>query len=81
MAYKETDSCLVKVAPDEPIFVLRAQDRTAPRVVRYWADRLCAILHQRPGDHATTLCPSPKVQEALRCAEEMEQWPTRKTPD
>jgi hypothetical protein len=30
------DSCWDKAAPDEPLFVLRAQDATAPEVVEYW---------------------------------------------
>lgn len=32
----ESDSCLQKLRPEEPFFVLRAQDQTAPSTVRYW---------------------------------------------
>ncbi len=40
MATKEQgDSCYEKAAPDEPIFVLRAQDFLAPEIVREWAYR------------------------------------------
>lgn len=29
--------CLGRAADDEPLFVLRAQDKSAPYVVRHWA--------------------------------------------
>lgn len=70
MSYKDTDPCLAKVAPGEPIFVLRAQDMLAPQLVREWAR-----VAQRYG------CPAEKVQEAYECADAMEHWPTRKYPD
>jgi hypothetical protein len=70
MATKSTDTCLQKAAEDEPIFVLRAQDRLAPTIVRDWATLA--------RDHG---CAPAKVQEAFRLADQMEQWPTRKYPD
>jgi hypothetical protein len=70
MATKSTDTCLQKAAEDEPIFVLRAQDRLAPEIVRQWADRAREFG-----------CPEPKVQEAYSLAARMEQWHTRKFPD
>jgi hypothetical protein len=39
MGYTASGSCLAKVGPDEPIFVLRAQDQLAPGIVREWATR------------------------------------------
>lgn len=33
---KHNDPCLKKAADDEPIFVLRAQDMTAPIIVMFW---------------------------------------------
>lgn len=64
--------CYVKLAPDEPYFVLRAKDATAPRVVREW-------VRQRRLEAAVTGAPiTPeygwKLDEALRCADEMERW-------
>lgn len=56
--------------PNEPIFILRAQDVLAADVVREWARRAEAL------DVIST-----KVREARGIAKEMEQWPTRKTPD
>jgi hypothetical protein len=70
MSYKDTDQCLKNVHPGEPIFVLRAQDKLAPALVRAWALRA-----EGYG------CPPEKVQEAYDCAEAMEHWPTRKYPD
>lgn len=63
MGYKGTDTCLFKAADDEPIFVLRAADLTAPTIVRAWAReaRLAGA-------------PQNKVQEAMHWAEVMEEW-------
>lgn len=70
MATKHTDTCLIKAADDEPIFVLRAQDMLAPESVREWANRAlkCGLPHA-------------KYEEALALAAKMEQWPNRKMPD
>lgn len=70
MSYVATDPVLKKVAPDEPIFVLRAQDMNAPTTIRFWVKQAEA-----------TGCPSAKLEEALACADLMEQWPNRKWPD
>jgi hypothetical protein len=63
------DSCLLKVKPEEPIFVLRAQDSSAPALVREWARR------NRP------TISDDKYNEALQCAVAMEHWPWRRNPD
>lgn len=63
-------SCYDKAADDEPIFVLRAQDRLAPLVVELWAE-LAAKFGVSPE----------KQQEAFRCADQMRHWPNRKLPD
>ena len=70
MATKHNNPCADKAADDEPIFTLRAQDKLAPMVVRYWAE-----LAEDAGS------PAAKVEEALRCADEMDAWPTKKVPD
>jgi len=64
------NSCLNKAAEDEPLFVLRAQDESAPEVVRDWAAQA-----EAKG------APAEKVREALELADAMEAWPHRKTPD
>lgn len=64
------DGCLGRAADDEPVFVLRGQDRLAPILVRLWAS-----MASRAG------CDAMKVQEAMKCAEAMEAWPSRKLPD
>lgn len=63
MATKHTDECLSKAHDDEPIFVLRAQDRFAPLMVETWA-RLAEAVN----------CPVPKVDEAIRLADQMRDW-------
>lgn len=62
--------CYEKAAPDEPLFVLRAQDVLASRVVEFWADEAEKI-HVNPK----------KIEEARDCARAMSEWPTSKTPD
>jgi hypothetical protein len=62
--------CLGKAADNEPVFILRAQDRLAPMLVDEWALRA-----QGFG------CPKEKVDEARRLAQAMREWPIRKNPD
>ncbi len=85
------DGCLAKVAPDEPIFVLRAQDETAADTVRLWASHLLEMVKDEQPRDADNMPGTPamvrwsalmrKVHEALDLAAEMERWPTRKRPD
>ena len=63
--------CIAKAADDEPVFVLRAQDKLAPDLVREWAHQAGLFLGAQ----------HPKVIESLKLADLMEQWPTRKYPD
>lgn len=79
MATKEQGvACYDRAAPNEPIFVLRAQDLFAPAVVRYWAYLASG---GPPIDHIPLLRASEKTADALQCAVDMEAWPTRKVPD
>lgn len=64
------DSCLDKLKPGEPFFVLRAQDKLAPDIIREWAIK--AKSYGLPMD---------KYQEALDTASAMDQWTNRKYPD
>jgi hypothetical protein len=64
---------LSKVKEDEPLFVLRARDELAPRVVRFWAD-VAAIREVDPN----------KIMEARSVANLMEKWTEKngsKLPD
>lgn len=63
MASKYDNPCFKKAADDEPIFVLRAHDRLAELVVRYWAD-----LAQQAGVRIE------KVYDARRVATDMRLW-------
>lgn len=58
------------IPEDEPVFLLRAQDIHASRTVRFWAS---LVAHQ-DGDPRC-------VQAAMDIADEMDTWPTKKTPD
>ena len=63
MGLKHNDSCLAKAAPDEPIFVLRAKDKTAPNLVRAWAVNAASLG-----------TPYEKTRETREPAEAMEHW-------
>lgn len=78
MATKHTDTCLQKAADDEPIFVLRAQDLSAPKVVRFWAEQYKAD-RNFDGDFCGPRLA--KYDEAMALADRMEKWPMRKFPD
>jgi hypothetical protein len=70
MLAKDALVYLQKIPPDEPVFVLRAQDCLASECVERWALRARAMsVH------------TDKVGEAFAVAEEMLQWPHRKIPD
>lgn len=64
------EGALGKAAPDEPVFVLRAQDIHAADLVEKWAIWCSA------GD-----TPSDKVTEAHTIAGMMRDWPDRRRPD
>ncbi len=78
MGYKNNDSCLDAVSDDEPIFVLRAQDETAPDMVDAWADNLEDAYRAemiKPSDELMA-----KIFEAHAHANVMRAWPRRKLP-
>lgn len=68
---------LSRVRPDEPIFVLRAQDRLAPMAVREWIG--LAIAYSGLPDCSKAVgrlptVPPKKLREAGNLAERMEDW-------
>ena len=63
-------AALEKIPDDEPLFLVRGQDKLAPGLVRYWA-----------GAARARGAGSKKVAEARACAVAMERWPKRKYPD
>lgn len=44
----DQNSCLMKAAEDEPLFVLRARDPLAAECVRYWANRAISTGSHEP---------------------------------
>lgn len=71
MMATEGRGCLGKAADNEPVFVLRAQDRSAPTLIRLWA----SLATERGG------CSELKIADAYKLADQMEAWPVRKYPD
>lgn len=64
------EGCLGRAASDEPIFILRAQDKVAAMAVTFWADVAEALG-----------APKGKVLEARALADKMRAWSTRRIPD
>ena len=59
----DRSSCLGRVSPDEPVLILRAQDRLMPMVARLWLE--LALFHGLP--------PGKKV-ELVQLVRDAEQW-------
>lgn len=73
IAAAEQKGCLGKAHLDEPLFILRAKDKLASRIVRHWVQ-----VARDEGVHRD------KVQEAYQLAAEMDEWAVgngNKTPD
>ncbi len=56
------DSCLAKLKPGEPFFVLRAQDLSAPTFVMKWASDNRKFISRE------------KYEEAVQQAFDMQRW-------
>lgn len=63
------EPCYANADDNEPIFILRGQDKLAPALVHAWAS-LAA-------EHG---CQPEKVASAFKCAAEMQKWHQRKFP-
>lgn len=61
---------LAAMPPDEPVFIIRGQDRLAKPTVLHWAN--LAILAD---------VKSEKIFGALQSATAMGKWPVKKLPD
>jgi hypothetical protein len=55
--------CYDRADPEEPIFVLRANDPLAPEIVREWAR-----------SYSKSCLDPKKFASALDCANQMEEW-------
>lgn len=65
----DPNSCLNHAAEDEPVFVLRAKDPLAAKLVEDWAARaITAGLHEE------------KPQSAFRYAQAMKAWREKNVP-
>ncbi len=68
---KTTCMCLLKMGNDEPLFALRAQDKSAPKAVQAWIDANKARLGSR----------HPKITGARAIIRAMKAWSPRKHAD
>jgi len=59
-----------KVPDAEPLFVLRAQDKVAPGVVKFYASQYLRATGDKEG-----------YESIMVQAVEMEKWPVKKLPD
>lgn len=64
-------SCLNRADENEPVFVLRANDELAPGAVRHWAAQYIAT---KGGWEAMTGRQHTKYQEAMKLADQMDEW-------
>lgn len=68
------NGCFNKAADDEPIFVLRANDPIAARVVRQWATQYLEDKRENSTDGTLTNVQVSKAQEARGLANQMDAW-------
>jgi hypothetical protein len=69
LGVRPTDPIMAKLGDDEPVFVLRGQDISAPSVVLEWITR------------NFDTCPEHKLREAFEQALLMRGYPLKKTAD
>jgi hypothetical protein len=75
------DGCFARAALDEPLFVLRAQDVSAPALVREWAEQFRQDhIDNRTAGYALAKAIA-KHTEALEVADKMEKWRLIKLAD
>lgn len=65
------ESCLNRAADDEPVFVLRANDLSAPTIVRLWAQDYA---FEKGGVGKMTPKQLIKFNESIDVANKMENW-------
>ena len=65
------------IAETEPIFTLRAQDRSAPVLLRAW----CGIARAHAEDHTPDFALDARLLQIFHFAGVMESWTVRKWPD
>lgn len=75
----DPNSAWSKAAPNEPVFVLRAQDALAHIVVDYWA-RLVQLNLTQDGRELSEAVKK-KLEGAFDVAGEFARYPNRKMPD
>lgn len=64
-----SNSCLSRSAPNEPVFVLVARDPHAPQAIRHW---IAMSMDRQPPE---------KIEEAYKLANQMEEWKRKNAPE
>lgn len=76
-----TEGVLSRTPNNEPVFVLRAQDKSAAKYVRQWATDFRKF-HEKAGTSGRELAKAiVKETEALETADAMDAWQNRKQAD
>ena len=67
--------CYKEAGDDEPIFILKSTDISAPDTVRFWAEQYMTRKVGVDGQ-ANQMCEASRAKyiDAMKCAQEMEQW-------
>lgn len=71
MGFKHDDPCLAAAEEDEPLFILRANDELAPKIVMLWARE---YWNAKRAEGGPTQAQIDKHNEALKIATAMRQW-------
>lgn len=66
---QSAEGCLAKAKNDEMLFILRAQDKSAPKVVLHWIAK------------NFDTAPEEKLREAFECAIQMKKYSNKKIAD
>lgn len=69
MATAEHNPTLEKAKANEPVFTLRGQDKSSPKMILVWMAENFENLSQQ------------RLMEAFDCVMAMKKWPNRKHPD
>lgn len=67
----DPNSCWNRVGPDEPVFILRANDDTARNLIILWA---VSYMQSKGGYHRMTAAQIAKYNDAMNVAQAMKDW-------
>lgn len=80
MNHTTDNGCMVKAKEDEPVFVLRGQDKFAPALLLAWGQLYDEEHAERENKPELAWNGTPRSKDAVECAETMAMYKTRKYP-